>query len=182
MTEEELLYLLDIDTGQTIDAEHVRLGIKRAFRKGIFEDISIQHDGTINNGHQRYYVWLAAFGEDHEVSVKVASRALTQMEWQEMTALAHEGATGRWNWDALANWEGVTTEDLLEWGFTEERLGLHDLLVDDDDLEGFASGALVTSDGVNVVIKTTQDVLNSIKESLFEFCNSHALSYEVKSS
>ena len=45
ITEKELLYLLDIHTGQTVDAEHVRLGIKRAFRKGIFEDISIQTVG-----------------------------------------------------------------------------------------------------------------------------------------
>lgn len=39
---EELLYLLDICPGQQIDEEHIRLGIKRAFLKGIFEDISVE--------------------------------------------------------------------------------------------------------------------------------------------
>ena len=39
---EELLYLLDIQPGQQIDKEHIRLGIKRAFLKGIFQDISIE--------------------------------------------------------------------------------------------------------------------------------------------
>ena len=42
---DELLYLLDVRTGETIDAESVRLGIKRAFLKGIFEDISVETSG-----------------------------------------------------------------------------------------------------------------------------------------
>jgi outer membrane protein insertion porin family len=39
---DELLYLLDIVPGKTIDEDHVREGIKRAFLKGIFNDISIE--------------------------------------------------------------------------------------------------------------------------------------------
>ena len=39
---EELLYLLDMHPGEQIDEEHVRLGIKRAFLKGIFKDISVE--------------------------------------------------------------------------------------------------------------------------------------------
>lgn len=39
---EELLYLLDFKPGKQIDKELIRLGIKRAFLKGIFEDISIE--------------------------------------------------------------------------------------------------------------------------------------------
>jgi outer membrane protein insertion porin family len=42
---DELLYLLDMRPGETIDAESVRLGIKRAFLKGIFEDISVETSG-----------------------------------------------------------------------------------------------------------------------------------------
>jgi len=38
----ELLYLLDIHQGEPIDQESIRLGIKRAFLKGIFEDISVE--------------------------------------------------------------------------------------------------------------------------------------------
>jgi len=37
----ELLYLLDIQPGEKIGADSVRAGIKRAFLKGIFEDISV---------------------------------------------------------------------------------------------------------------------------------------------
>jgi outer membrane protein insertion porin family len=42
---DELLYLLDIDRGKTINEESIQLGIKRAFLKGIFEDISIETTG-----------------------------------------------------------------------------------------------------------------------------------------
>lgn len=42
---DELLYLLDMRAGDTIDAESVKLGIKRAFLKGIFEDISVRTTG-----------------------------------------------------------------------------------------------------------------------------------------
>jgi len=42
LDKEELLYLLDIRPGESIDANTVRTGIKRAFLKGIFEDISVE--------------------------------------------------------------------------------------------------------------------------------------------
>ena len=38
----ELLYLLDIKVGSPIDREKIREGIKRAFLKGIFDDISVE--------------------------------------------------------------------------------------------------------------------------------------------
>lgn len=42
LDKKELLYLLDIRPGEKIDPETVRTGIKRAFLKGIFEDISVE--------------------------------------------------------------------------------------------------------------------------------------------
>jgi len=44
INEAELLYLLDIRPGETLDADTVRRGIKRAFLKGIFEEISVETD------------------------------------------------------------------------------------------------------------------------------------------
>jgi outer membrane protein insertion porin family len=38
----ELLYLLDIVPGEAIEEDRVREGIKRAFQKGVFEDISVE--------------------------------------------------------------------------------------------------------------------------------------------
>jgi outer membrane protein insertion porin family len=42
ITKEELLYLLDIKVDGPTDPDKVREGIKRAFLKGIFEDISVE--------------------------------------------------------------------------------------------------------------------------------------------
>lgn len=39
---DELLYIMDIKPGKSIDAESVRSGIKRAFLKGLFEDILVE--------------------------------------------------------------------------------------------------------------------------------------------
>jgi len=87
------------------------------------ETIAVNPDGTILNGHQRYYVLQAAYpGNEYEVDVRVASRELSRREWQKMTVYLHEGATGEWDWDALAEWDGVGVEDLVEFGFDEETL------------------------------------------------------------
>jgi len=40
--EDELLYLLDIERGKELDRDALRRGIKRAFEKGIFENISVE--------------------------------------------------------------------------------------------------------------------------------------------
>ena len=39
---DELLYLLDITPGKAVEEDRVREGIKRAFLKGVFEDISVE--------------------------------------------------------------------------------------------------------------------------------------------
>ncbi len=50
ISKDELLYLLDVAPEKTLDEESVRSGIKRAFLKGLFEDISVEtHDGEKTN-------------------------------------------------------------------------------------------------------------------------------------
>jgi outer membrane protein insertion porin family len=44
ISEKELLYLLEIEEGKALEPAAVRRGIKRAFMKGIFEDISVVAD------------------------------------------------------------------------------------------------------------------------------------------
>jgi len=84
--------------------------------------ISIGPDNKIYNGHQRYWVWQAAYSNGFEVAVRVSSRPLTHREWQEFTVLMHEGAVGEWDFDGLANWKDVDLSDLIEWGFSEAAL------------------------------------------------------------
>ncbi|MFZ2198364.1 MAG: outer membrane protein assembly factor BamA [Thermodesulfovibrionales bacterium] len=44
---EELLYMLGLSEGQKVDAEKVRTGIKRAFLKGIFENIEVDTNDRV---------------------------------------------------------------------------------------------------------------------------------------
>lgn len=48
ISRDELLYLLDLKVGSAVDPLDVRRGIKRAFLKGIFEDIEINADDEHN--------------------------------------------------------------------------------------------------------------------------------------
>jgi hypothetical protein len=79
----------------------------------------VNPDGTLLDGHQRLDVWLAEYGPEFEVDVRIPSRPLTQREWQRLTVYLHRGATGSWDWDKLAAWDG---DDMLEWGFDDLML------------------------------------------------------------
>ncbi len=46
MPEKEFLYLLDMQVGKELDADKLKQGIKRAFQKGIFEDIAVEKDDS----------------------------------------------------------------------------------------------------------------------------------------
>ena len=88
---------------------------------GYSQLIEVNPDGTVLDGHQRTPLMIAMeeFGEGYEVEVRVPSRALTQKEWQEYTALKHQGAAGSFDFEMLKDW-GV--DNLLEWGFEENQL------------------------------------------------------------
>jgi outer membrane protein assembly factor BamA len=60
ISSDELLYLLDIQKGEPLDAVRVRTGIKRAFLKGIFDDIAVKTSG----------------GEQTAVAVEVREKAI----------------------------------------------------------------------------------------------------------
>lgn len=83
--------------------------------------ICIAPNGDILDGHQRRSVIGAAdeYGLDYEVDVRVASRELTERERQKLTVYLHQGATGQFNFDELANWD---LSDLVLWGFDEDFL------------------------------------------------------------
>jgi len=83
----------------------------------------VNPDGTMLDGHQRLEQWIAKFGSDFEVDVRVPSRPLSQKEWQRLTVYLDEGTRGEWEPDMLAGW-GVEAEELEEWGMDEETLAL----------------------------------------------------------
>lgn len=119
------------DNPREIKKDQAERLVKSWHKFGQPDVISINPDNTILNGHQRFYVWGAAYGADFEVAVRVASRQFTRAEWQEYTVVSHEGAVGGWNWEGLANWEGVGVAELVDWGFDEATLFGSGLFVPD---------------------------------------------------
>ena len=86
------------------------------------ETIAIGPQNQIYNGHQRLNVLKEKYGEDYEVEVRVASRALTEKEREKLTVFLHKGAAGDWDFDVLAN--EFELDDLLNWGFEPKELDL----------------------------------------------------------
>lgn len=98
-------------------------------RYGQVDIIAVEPDNEVVNGHQRLNVWMAEHGPDYEVDVRVASRKLTDEEKKRLTVYLHQGAVGEWDWDLLAN--NFEVDDLLNWGFNEDELGLHGFKFDE---------------------------------------------------
>ena len=89
---------------------------------GQVETIAIGPQNQIYNGHQRLNVLKEKYGDDYEVAVRVASRALTEKEREKLVIFLHKGAAGDWDFDMLAN--EFELDDLLEWGFEPKELDL----------------------------------------------------------
>ena len=90
---------------------------------GQVETIAIGPDNEVYNGHQRLNVLMAKHGKECEVEVRVSSRPLTEKEREKLTVYLHKGAAGEWNFDVLAN--EFELDELVEWGFAPEELGVH---------------------------------------------------------
>lgn len=91
-------------------------------RFGQVETIAVGPHNEVYNGHQRLNVLKEKYGDDYEVAVRVASRALTEKEREKLTVFLHKGAAGDWDFDMLAN--EFELDDLLEWGFEPKELDL----------------------------------------------------------
>ena len=86
---EELLDLLDLGEGKLIEAEKVRTGIKRAFLKGIFEDISVETNDrdpadVMIIVQERDRISKVSVQGDHVLSGKKIRNQLTMKEGEVM--------------------------------------------------------------------------------------------------
>ncbi len=90
MGNDELLYLLDLNPGKTIDAERVKLGIKRAFLTGIFEDITVETtDGekskVVINIKERDFIKNIYVKGEHALSKGTIKELFPLKEGQELS-------------------------------------------------------------------------------------------------
>lgn len=100
-------------------AKQLRASIEKF---GFVEIPVIDLDGTILAGHQRISMLMSMGRGDEEIDVRVPNRKLTPDEFKEYNLRSNLN-TGSWDYDILAtgDWEN---DKLIEFGFTEEMLGL----------------------------------------------------------
>ncbi|NLE26545.1 MAG: ParB N-terminal domain-containing protein [Clostridiaceae bacterium] len=104
---------------------------------------------TIIGGHQRKHV-LEATGVK-EIECWIPDRELSDKEVEELNIRLNKN-TGQWDFDALAN--EFDLGELLDWGFSEQELGIHpDIDFDEFDGEGDGGGSrMMNGDKVRVVL------------------------------
>ena len=144
---------------------------------GQVETIAIGPDNELYNGHQRLNVLQDKHGKDFEVEVRVSSRALTEKEREKLTVYLHKGATGEFDFDALAN--EFELDDLLEWGFEE-----HDLLGLEFDMSslvgGFSSELKEMTQYSTVSLTAKKEVAEKIKASISDLGMDEVVSILIK--
>ncbi len=104
---------------------------------------------TIIGGHQRKHV-LEATGVK-EIECWIPDRELTDKEVEELNIRLNKN-TGSWDFDTLA--DEFDLDELLDWGFSENELGIHpDIDFDEFDGEGDGGGSrMMNGDKVRVVL------------------------------
>jgi hypothetical protein len=101
-------------------AEGLRLSIERF---GFAVPFLVSPDGDIYDGHQRQALMgaIKQYGPNATVDVRVSSRQLTDDERRELVVRLKQNQAG-WDFDMLPNL--YDKEELLEWGFEPEELGM----------------------------------------------------------
>ena len=101
-------------------ADGLRLSIERF---GFAVPFLVSPDGDIYDGHQRQALMNAIqeYGPDAVVDVRVSSRPLTDDERRELVVRLKQNQAG-WDFKMLPNL--YEREELLEWGFEPEELGM----------------------------------------------------------
>jgi site-specific DNA-methyltransferase (adenine-specific) len=100
------------------DAEHIKRSMDTF---GLADPLIINTDGLLIGGYQRKRI---IGNPDVIIDVRVPSRLLTDAEVAELNIRLNKNS-GEWDWDILAN--NFDVPNLIEWGFTENELGIVNL-------------------------------------------------------
>jgi len=132
---------------------------------GQCEPIVINEDYTIIGGHQRVRT-MRGMGLQ-TVVVHVPSRRLNDREVEELNIRLNKNS-GSWDFDVLANsWDVI---DLLDWGFTEDELGLGEV----------EEKPKKESYGINIKLESKYDVID-LENKLSHIIDGYeGASYKVK--
>lgn len=107
---------------------------------GYADPVIANVDNQLIAGHMRLKAMalLKMVTQDTLVDVRIPSRRLTEEEASEL-AVRHNGKFGEWNMDMLS--ADFTTNELLDWGFSEMELGLQVPAFDEEKDKGKGAAA-----------------------------------------
>lgn len=173
---DELLDLLGLSPGVAVDQDRIRIGIKRAFLKGIFEDISVEvsegatHDIMVHVREKDFISKIYIEG-DYQVSKKKIEELFLFKRDQIM------------RYDLLQQAEEELKEKLSFYGFPEARI---DMKVDKAAQPYRVDIHLTIDTGSPLVIRTVQivgtdlDVKDTLKASPGDVYDQHRLNNDLK--
>ncbi len=173
---DELLDLLGLSPGVAVDQDRIRIGIKRAFLKGIFEDISVEvsegatHDIMVHVREKDFISKIYIKG-DYQVSKKKIEELFLFKRDQVM------------RYDLLQQAEDELKETLLFYGFSDARI---DMKVDKDKEPYRVNIHLTIDAGPPLVIRTIQitgtdlEVKDMLKISPGDVYDRHRLNNLIK--
>lgn len=98
---------------------------------GVAQPININTDDTILSGHARTYQ-LMEEDPNQMVDVYVPDRKLTPKQEEAVIIRMNKNVAGQWDFEKLSN--EFQFDDLIEWGFDEDELGITTEVL--DEIEG----------------------------------------------
>lgn len=161
--------------------------LKKSLEKFDLAEIpAINTNNIIVAGHQRIKILSELYGVEHTIEVRVPNRKLTDKEYQEYNIRSNKN-TGSWDFDILAN--NFEKEDLIDWGFNKEQLGMIDEinfpLLKDGDREPFQQMTFTLADKQAKILSKciteikTSEVYTKIEKFGNENSNGNALYFIV---
>jgi ParB-like chromosome segregation protein Spo0J len=130
-------------------------------------------DNTIIAGHQRLMILSQLGRGDEEIDVRVPDRLLDEQELKEYNIRSNKN-TGGWDFDKLAN--GFDLNDLTDWGFGAEELGLNDEQFSDKKKKDKEEKAKNIK--IKIIYIRPEDWLNW-KNQICNFLNENEIPFEV---
>lgn len=121
--------------------------LKKSFDEvGFAQPININTENVILSGHARVEQ-LKLENPSQEIDVYVPDRILTPKQEEAIIVRMNKNVAGQWDFDVLAN--EFEVDDLIDWGFSEDELGMPDV----EQLEGITDEDAVPDAPVEPITK-----------------------------
>jgi len=114
--------LIAYESNPRVLTEKQRIDLVASLKKFSLAEIPVVNlCGTILAGHQRISILIELYGTDYEIDVRVPTEQLSEDDVQEYNIRSNQNGGG-WDFDLLKS--DFQIDDLKDWGFSDDELGL----------------------------------------------------------